>query len=57
MTRISKQKERRARCPRKRKVFLDSKTGPKKDALELGYKEHINSVTHSDPQSFIPRIK
>lgn len=44
MTRIGKQQERRNRSPRKRKA-PSIKTGPKKDQLPKGYKEHANSAT------------
>ncbi|MEM8628471.1 MAG: hypothetical protein AAGF04_00100 [Chlamydiota bacterium] len=57
MTRLSKQKERRAQSPRKRKICLNVKTGPKKDALDLGFKEHINGISQSGAAAFIPRIK
>jgi hypothetical protein len=60
MTRISKQAERRHRCPKKRKAssVLIQKTGPKPDALPLGYKEHKNAVDGLDAQTvFIPKIK
>jgi len=43
MTRMSKQSERRARSPRKHKG-PSLKTGPKKDKLPLGYKEHANAL-------------
>ena len=50
MTRISKQEQRRNRSPRKPKM-PGKKTGPKKDNLTLGYKEHANAV--DVPQVFI----
>jgi len=55
MTRISKQAERRARSHRKRHVSMAPKTGPKKDNLEKGYKEHINTL--SSKNVFIPKVK
>lgn len=58
MTRMSKQGKRRNQCPKKRKPPLSVKTGPKKDALELGFKEHYNAVTDEQNLSaFIGRIK
>lgn len=57
MTRMSKQMERRAKSPRKRRVLLVEKTGSKKDNLPLGYKEHLNAITTSSANSFISRIK
>ena len=57
MTRISKQSERRAKCPQKnQKPAL--KTGPKKDNLNLGYKEHTNVLSGDQAiHSFIAKIK
>jgi len=55
MTRISKKKERRHQCPKKRKFMVFEKTGPKKDNFKKGYKEHIN-VLNGD-YAFIPKIK
>ena len=46
MTRMSKQGERRAMSPRKRKA-PSPKTGPKKDNLEFGHRLHENGVDHS----------
>lgn len=43
MTRMSKQGERRNRCPKKRKAPA-VKTGPKEDALPKGFKERSNAV-------------
>lgn len=54
MTRISKQGKVRAISPRKHKA-PSKKTGPKKDALASGYKEHFNAITETF--AFIPRIK
>jgi hypothetical protein len=57
MTRMSKQGERRAQFPRKTKSPV-AKTGPKKDNLKLGYKEHVNAVEGNLARSFfIPKIK
>ena len=52
MVRISKKAERRAISPRRPKV-AGAKTGPKKDNLPKGYREHTNG----DPDSgrFIPK--
>jgi hypothetical protein len=56
MTRISKQGRRRAVSPRKPKL-AGPKTGPKKDALEFGYKAHENTViADTTPNRFIPKI-
>lgn len=44
MTRISKQAERRHVSPRKRHYPSSIKTGPKRDNLNVGYKEHANAV-------------
>ena len=54
MTRIGKQQERRHRYPRKRKA-PQKKTGPKKDNLKLGYKEHVNALDNT--QAFIAKVK
>ena len=43
MTRMSKQGERRAKSPRKRKA-PSPKTGPKKDHLEFGFRVHENGI-------------
>jgi hypothetical protein len=55
MTRTSKQEERRAVSPKKRKKRVVKKTGPKKDNLKLGYKEHANAT--STEFAFIPKIR
>ncbi|NGX54539.1 MAG: hypothetical protein KR126chlam2_00152 [Chlamydiae bacterium] len=55
MTRTSKQQERRARCPRKRKA-PSPKTGPLKDNLPKGFKPHENAVPEG-AMAFIPKIK
>ena len=56
MTRISK-KDRLKRCPRKPR-HGSVKTGPKKDHLPSGFKEHVNVFTGENRHSvFIPKIK
>lgn len=55
MTRQSKQGEHRARSHRKRSVSMAPKTGAKKDNLENGYKEHVNTLTNK--KVFIPKVK
>jgi len=52
MTRISK-KDRLKNCPRKRKPASE-KTGPKKDNLNKGFKEHANCAQVEN--MFIPKI-
>lgn len=54
---MSKKGERRARCPKKnQKPAL--KTGPKKDNLNLGFKEHANVLSGAQAKdSFIAKIK
>ncbi len=54
MTRISKQEERRSVSPRKRR-YPKKKTGPLKDALPQGYKEHVNAASMNT--MFVPKIK
>lgn len=54
MTRMSKQGERRARCPKRCKPPMP-KTGPKKNNLPKGFKEHENAI--SSENAFIPKIK
>ncbi len=57
MTRISKKAQRRAVSPRKHRNPA-VKTGPKKDQLPLGYKEHGNALEGDVAgQAFIPKIK
>jgi hypothetical protein len=56
MVRISKQEERRAKCPhRPRPPAL--KTGPKKDKLEKGFKQHDNVISDAQlaQKIFIPK--
>ncbi len=55
MTRISKQAKRRSICPRKLKVSFNKKTGPKKDNLQCGYKQHENAINSTT--AFIPKVK
>ncbi|MCB1111013.1 MAG: hypothetical protein KDK64_08520 [Chlamydiia bacterium] len=56
MTRISK-KDRLKRCPRK-PSYGSVKTGPKKDNLPKGFKEHVNVFTGEASQTvFIPKVK
>jgi hypothetical protein len=57
MTRMSKQGERRNMNPKKRKPKLTKKTGPKKDNLVSGYKEHVNAINDDAKSVFIPKIK
>jgi hypothetical protein len=57
MTRTSKQEERRHKSPRKIKKIITVKTGPKKDKLPKGFKEHLNAVDLKDHMAFIPQIK
>lgn len=57
MVRISKQAERRSKSPRRHKK-PSIKTGPRKDALSLGYKPHDNALEGEvAAQAFIPKIK
>ena len=55
MTRMSKQSERRMKCPHKRKYGF-KKTGSKKDNLLNGFKEHANAAPKTAGQVFIPKI-
>ena len=56
MTRVSK-KDRLKRCPRK-PTYGSTKTGPKKDNLPKGFKEHSNVFTGEVAHgTFIPKIK
>jgi hypothetical protein len=56
MTRMSKQGERRAKSFRKPKL-PGVKTGPKKDKLPLGFKEHINTINEeASKERFFPKI-
>lgn len=57
MVRISKQKEKRSRSPRKPRL-PGVKTGPRSDKLALGYKEHTNALEGElAGTTFIPKIK
>ncbi|CCB85994.1 MULTISPECIES: hypothetical protein [Parachlamydia] len=57
MVRISKQQERRSRFPRKHRPPQE-KTGPLKDRLALGFKEHANALEGDVAKTaFIPKIK
>ena len=56
MTRVSKQGRKRHTSPRKPKL-AGPKTGPKKDALESGFKPHANALPGSSTSNrFIPKI-
>ena len=57
MVRISKIKQRYNRCPKKRKP-PSKKTGPKKDNLPSGYREHENALERDlSKTAFVPKIK
>lgn len=57
MVRISKQAERRNRFPRKHRA-PSIKTGPLKDNLAHGFKEHVNALEGDLAKAvFIPKIK
>lgn len=57
MTRMSKKGERRGMSPRKHKD-PSPKTGPLKDNLPKGYKEHDNAFSGEDAKAFfIPKIR
>ena len=57
MVRISKQSERRNRSPHKHRA-PSQKTGPLKDNLPNGFKEHANSLQGDlSGTAFIPKIK
>ncbi len=58
MVRISKQAERRARCPHRCRP-PSPKTGPKKDNLKAGYKAHANAVSDAAiaQTTFIGKIR
>jgi hypothetical protein len=56
MTRVSKQGRKR-NVSRRRPRPPGPKTGPKKDALEFGYKAHANVVlVEAATNRFIPKI-
>lgn len=57
MTRQSKKGERRAQSPRKHRP-PQPKTGPKKDNLPNGYREHANAAPADLAKAtFIPNIQ
>jgi len=57
MTRTSKQGRRRRQSPRRPKIGA-IKTGPKKDKLPQGFKQHENAITNELTQNtFIAKIK
>jgi len=57
MTRVSKKAERRGRSPRRCKA-PQPKTGPLKDNLPKGFKEHSNAVDKELAASvYIPKIQ
>lgn len=57
MVRLSKKTRDRSVSPRRPKASL-GKTGPKKDALKKGFKEHANALTGSQvaQSAFIPKL-
>ena len=56
MTRISKQGRIR-NISRRRPKVAGPKTGPKKDALEFGFKPHANAISaESTLNRFIPKV-
>lgn len=57
MVRLSKQMRKRAQSPRKHRA-PSPKTGPRKDALPKGYKEHANAVadTAIAGEIFFPKM-
>jgi hypothetical protein len=57
MVRISKQAEKRRRSPRKCRA-PSVKTGPRKDNLPKGFKEHQNAVGGDLAEKvYIPKIR
>lgn len=57
MVRISKQAERRAKSPHRPRRSQE-KTGPLKEHLLLGFKEHANALEGANAAlAFIPKIK
>ncbi|NGX37582.1 MAG: hypothetical protein K1000chlam2_00738 [Chlamydiae bacterium] len=57
MTRMSKKGERRGMCPRRTRA-PEPKTGPKKDNLPKGFKEHQNACEGDFAKAiFIPKIQ
>lgn len=55
MVRISKQAEKRNKCPKRCRAPA-VKTGPKKENLPQGFKPHANAV-ETNGLVFIPKIK
>jgi hypothetical protein len=56
MTRMSKQGERRNTSPRKHRK-ASPKTGPRKDNLPKGFKEHANAVDEKVAGTiFVPKV-
>ncbi len=57
MVRLSKKTRDRAVSPRRTKAPMP-KTGPKKDALSKGFKEHANALsgTQVAGSAFIPKL-
>lgn len=55
MTRLSKQTRRRKVSPR-RPTLPGQKTGPKKDLLAKGFREHKNALNSSEITAFIPVV-
>ena len=56
MTRMSKKGKRRAISPRKCQAPSTLKTGPLKDNLPSGYREHANAVSSDAGQVFIGKV-
>ena len=57
MTRMSKQGKIRHASPRRPRLAGQA-TGPKRDALEFGYKQHENALGSESSQTrFIPKIR
>ncbi len=54
MVRLSKKTRDRSVSPR-RPQARKAKTGPKKDALSKGFKEHANAIAGSQ-NAFIPKL-
>ncbi len=57
MVRLSKKSRDRSVSPRRTKAPMP-KTGPKKDALNKGFKEHANALTGTQAatSAFIPKL-
>ncbi len=55
MTRISKKDRLKRR--RTKPSYGFQKSGPKKDHLPKGFKEHINVFNANDSMIFIPKVK